>query len=100
MPRRLLKAPWLPQDPVLCKPKESHRALEMRHAALLMTTLLLSFSAVAGGYRATAQGPSEEFATAEAMRGVPTGATITDTRCKSIDVGASSRYQCTITYSP
>jgi len=34
------------------------------------------------------------------MRVVPKGATITDTTCKSIDVGFSSRYQCTITYSP
>ena len=52
------------------------------------------------GKRATAQGPSEQFATAEAMRVIPKGATITNTTCKSIDVGASSRYQCTITYSP
>ena len=65
-----------------------------------MAALLLGFTAVAGGSRATAQGPSEQFATAEAMRVIPKGATITDTRCKSIDVGASSRYQCTITYSP
>ena len=56
--------------------------------------------AVAGGKRATAQGPSEQFATAEAMRVIPKRATITNTTCKSIDVGASSRYQCTITYSP
>ena len=72
----------------------------MRHAALLMVTLLWGSSAVAGGQRATAQGPSEQFATAEAMRLIPKGATITDTSCKSIDVGFSSRYQCTITYSP
>ena len=56
--------------------------------------------ALAGGKRATAQGPSKQFATAEAMRVIPKGATISDTHCKSIDVGASSRYQCTITYSP
>ena len=43
---------------------------------------------------------SEQFATAEAMRVIPKEATITNTTCKSIDVGASSRYQCTITYSP
>ena len=73
----------------------------MRHAALLTATILLGSSALAGGNRATAtaQGPSEQFATAEAMRVVPKGATITDTTCKSIDVGFSSRYQCTITYS-
>ena len=72
----------------------------MRYAALLMASLLLGSMALAGGKRATAQGPSEQFATAEAMRVIPKGATITDTICKSIDVGFSSRYQCTITYSP
>ena len=72
----------------------------MRHAALLMATILWGTSALAGGKRASAQGPSEQFATAEAMRVVPKGATITDTTCKSIDVGFSSRYQCTIIYSP
>ena len=69
----------------------------MRRAALLMATILWGSTALAGGNRATAQGASEQFATAEAMR---VGATITDTTCKSIDVGFSSRYQCTITYSP
>ena len=72
----------------------------MRQAALLLASLLLGSTALAGDNRATAQGPSEQFATAEAMRFIPKEATITDTRCKSIDVGASSRYQCTITYSP
>ena len=72
----------------------------MRNAALLMATLLLGSMALAGGKRATAQGPSEQFATAEAMRVIPKGATITNTTCKSIDVGASSRYQCTITTAP
>ena len=72
----------------------------MRHAALLMATILWSTTALAGGNRSTAQGPSEQFATGEAMRAIPKGATITDTTCKSIDVGFSSRYQCTIIYSP
>ena len=72
----------------------------MRNAALLMASLLLGSMALAGGKRATAQGPSEQFATAEAMRVIPKVATITNTTCESIDVGASSRYQCTITYSP
>ena len=72
----------------------------MRHAALFMTMILWGSSALAGGNRATTQGPSEQFATAEAMRVIPKGATFTNTTCKSIDVGASSRYQCTITYSP
>ena len=71
----------------------------VRPAVLLMDSLLWGSLAAAGGHRATAQGPSEQFATAEAMRVVPKGATITDTTCKSIDVGFSSRYQCTITCS-
>ena len=64
----------------------------MRNAALLMASLLLGSMALAGGKRATAQGPSEQFATAEAMRVIPKGATITDTTCRSIDVGISSRF--------
>ena len=72
----------------------------MRHAALLMASLLLGSMALASSKRATAQGPSEQFATAEAMRVIPKGATTPNTHCKNIDVGASSRYQCTITYSP
>ena len=65
-----------------------------------MTMVLWGSTAIAGGNKATAQGPLEQFATAEAMRVMPKGATITDTTCKSIDVGFSSRYQCTITYTP
>ena len=72
----------------------------MRRVALIMTMILWGSTAIAGGNKATAQGPSEQFATAEAMRVMPKGATITDTTCKSIDVGFSSRYQCTITYTP
>ena len=36
----------------------------------------------------------------EAMRGIPKRASITDTTKKSMDLGASRRYQGTITYSP
>ena len=45
----------------------------MRNAALLMASLLLGSMALAGGKRATAQGPSEQFATSEAMRVIPKG---------------------------
>ncbi|MCY4085217.1 MAG: hypothetical protein OXF80_10170 [Cyanobacteria bacterium MAG COS1_bin_9] len=38
-----------------------------------MASLLLGSMALAGGKRATAQGPSEQFATAEAMRVIPKG---------------------------
>ena len=46
----------------------------MRQAGLLTAILLLDSIAVTGGNRSTAQGPSEEFATAEAMRVMPQGA--------------------------
>ena len=68
----------------------------MRNAALLMASLLLGSMALASSKRATAQGQCEQFATSEAMRVIPKGATILNTTCRSIDVGASSRYQCTI----
>ena len=55
------------------KEKHLHRALTMRNAALLMASLLLGSMALAGSKRATAQGPSEQFATAEAMRVIPKG---------------------------
>ena len=54
---------------------------------------------VEGDNQATAHGPSEESATTEAMQVIPQGATITNTHCRSFDVGASSRYECTINYS-
>ena len=72
----------------------------MRQAGYSTAILLLGSIAVASGNLFTAQGPSEEFATSEVMRVMPKGATIIDTQCKSIDVGASNRYQCTIAYSP
>jgi len=77
-----------------------HQTLEMRQAGLSTAILLLGSIGVASGNRSTIQGPSEEFATSEAMRVMPKGATIMDTQWKSIDVGASNRYQCTISYSP
>ena len=65
-----------------------------------MASLPLGPIALASDKQATAQGPSEQLAIDEAIRVIPKGATITDTTCKRIDVGASSRYQCTITCSP
>jgi hypothetical protein len=38
------------------------------------------------------------FATGEAMRLVPKGATVTDTTCREIDLAGDTRYQCTVTY--
>ena len=86
MPRCLLNPP--------------HQTLEMRQAVLSTAILLLGSIAVASGNRSIVQGPSDEFATSETMRVMPKGATIMDTQFKSIDVGASSCYQCTIPYSP
>ena len=45
----------------------------MRQRGLLTAILLLGSISVAGGNRSTAQGPSEEFATAEAIRVMPKG---------------------------
>ena len=102
MSGRLLNAAWLSPGLVLSKPKEEAIPPGVKDAICGSIDGQLPFGihALADGKRATAQGPSEQFATAEAMRVIPKGATITDTTCKSIDVGASSRYQCTITYSP
>ncbi len=49
--------------------------------------------------KVTAEGMSEEFTTAEAILGVPKGASVTDTSCRSKDVGMSTRYRCTVAYS-
>ena len=59
MPRSLLNAP--------------HQTLEMRQAGLSTAILLLGFIAAASGNRSTAKGPSEEFATSEAMLVMPKG---------------------------
>ena len=61
---------------------------------LLAPAILLAHEA-----KVTGEGMSEEFATAEAMRGVPKGASVTDTTCRSQDVGMSTRYWCTVEYS-
>ena len=59
----------------------------MRLAALLSLLLLTPATVFAHEAKVTAEGMSEEFATAEAMRGVPKGASVTDTACRSQDVG-------------
>ena len=71
----------------------------MRLAALLSLLLLTPATVFAHEAKVTAEGISEEFATAEAMRGVPKGASVTDTSCRSQDVGMSTRYWCTVTYT-
>ena len=59
----------------------------MRLAALLSLMLLTPATVFAHEAKVTAEGMSEEFATAEAMRGVPKGASVTDTACRSQEVG-------------
>ena len=71
----------------------------MRLAALLSLLLLTPATVFAHEAKVSAEGTSEEFATAEAMRGVPKGASLTDTVCRNQDVGKSTRYWCTVTYS-
>ena len=63
----------------------------MRLTALLSLLLLTPATVFAHEAKVTAEGMSEEFATAEAMRGVPKGAFVTDTSCMSKDVGMSTR---------
>ena len=71
----------------------------MRLAVLLSAVLLIQTTVLAHESKVTAEGMSEEFATAEAMRGVPKGASVTDTTCRSQDVGMSTRYWCTVEFS-
>ena len=73
--------------------------MQMRLAVLLSVALLAPATGFAHESKVTAEGMSEEFATDEAMRGVPKGASVTDTACRSQDVGMSTRYWCTVTYS-
>ena len=71
----------------------------MRLAALLSLLLLTPANVFANESNVTGEGMSEEFATAQAMRDVPKGASVTGTSCRSQDVGMSTRYWCTVTYS-
>ena len=71
----------------------------MRLAALLSLLLLTPANVFANESNVTGEGMSEEFATAQAMREVPKGASVTGTSCRSQDVGMSTRYWCTVTYS-
>ena len=75
------------------------RSVPMRLAALLSLMLLAPATVFAHEAKVTAEGMSEEFAIGEAMRQIPKGATVTDTPCRTQDVGMSTRYWCTLTYS-
>ena len=70
----------------------------MRLAALLSLLLLTPANVFANESNVTGEGMSEQFATAQAMREVPKGASVTGTSCRSQDVGMSTRYWCTVKY--
>ena len=53
--------------------------MKMRLAVLLSLALLTPATVFAHESKVTAEGMSEEFATAEAMRGFPKGASVTET---------------------
>ena len=82
-----------------CYVSDVDRISAMRLASLLLLVLLTPVAVFAHESSAAAEGDTEEFATAEAMRLVPKGASVTDTSCITKDVGDSSRYRCTVTYS-
>ena len=71
----------------------------MRLAVLLSLLLLTPATLFAHETKVTAEGMSEEFATAAAMRKVPKGAMVVAGSCTSQDVAMSTRYFCTIKYS-
>ena len=67
-------------------------------AVLVCVSLLLALPVAAEEKgTSTAQGVNEQMATAQAMRSVPKGATVVDTTCKEIGVGAFTyRFQCSV----
>ena len=71
----------------------------MRHLMLLSVVLLIPTTVLAHEFKVTAEGMSEEFALGEAMRQIPKGSSVTDTTCRTQDVGMSTRYWCTLTYT-
>ena len=75
------------------------RSDPMRIAALLPLLLVIPTLVLAQESKVTAEGMSEEFAIAEALREVPKGASVIDTSCRTQDVGGSTRYWCTLTFT-
>ena len=71
----------------------------MRLSVLLSLLLLTPVTVFAHESKVTAEGQSQQFATAQAMRQVPKGASVTGTSCKSQDVAMSTRYWCTVMYT-
>lgn len=75
------------------------RSDPMPIAALLPLLLVIPTLVLAQDSKVTAEGMSEDFAIAEALREVPKGASVIDTSCRTQDVGGSTRYWCTITFT-
>ena len=75
------------------------RTAQMRFASLISMLLLAGGLAFAHEAKVTGESESQEFATAQAMRQVPKGASVTGTSCRSQDVAMSTRYWCTVTYT-
>ena len=71
----------------------------MHLAVLLSVALLIPTTVLAHEYKVTAEGMSEEFAIGEAMRQIPKGSSVTDTSCRTQDVGMSTRYWRTLNYT-
>ena len=71
----------------------------MRFSAPLSLLLMTPAMVFANESKVTSEDESQAFATAQAMREVPKGASVIDTSCRSEDVGMSTRYWCIVTYS-
>ena len=67
---------------------------------LLVVLALSAPHALASEGKTSVRGGTEQFATAQAMRLMPKGAVINDTTRIGVDVADSSRFKCTLTYSP
>ena len=82
-----------------CYPVAMTRLIPVRLAALLSLVLLTPATVLAHEAKVTAEGMSEEFAISEAMRQIPKRSSVTDTSCRTQDIGMSTCYWCTLTYS-
>ena len=65
-----------------CNSVAMTRSVPMRLAALLSLMLLAPATVFAHEAKVTDEGMSQEFATAEAIRGVSKGTSVTDTSCR------------------
>ena len=71
-------------------------AIKLTTVVALILCSISSASKVRADGSSQGEGPTEEFATAEAMRKKPTGADIESSTCKTIDIANNFRYRCTV----